>query len=157
MVINIWLCESHFKYKSVNFSRSLSRSSVMDLEIILFNRLHHYVLLVTHHFTNDRALWKDFPLTADRSEEEGRTAAVLNWHPCNEHFQITLWDFQSVLEVFRVKLFINRKRLDKKRSKKYPDNTSSKTYCTLSWQFNNTPTSNECSLISQMFRRLKKM
>lgn len=66
--INLW----------IPAASSLSVSPMMDFQIILLNRLHHYVLLVTHHFTNDRVLWKDFPLTADRSEEEGRPAAALN-------------------------------------------------------------------------------
>lgn len=50
-----------------------------DLEITLPNGLRHYLLLVTHHFFNDRAPWKDPPaplfFIADEPEtsEEGKT------------------------------------------------------------------------------------
>lgn len=44
---------------SVNSSQCVSLKT--DLEITLPNGLRHYLLLVTHHFFNDRAPWKDPP------------------------------------------------------------------------------------------------
>lgn len=59
MPLKIWQHVSHYIYKSVG--SSLSVSPMTDFEIILPNRLHHYLLLVTHEFASWQSPVEGFP------------------------------------------------------------------------------------------------